>query len=951
VRRALATIVLLLVCGGHARAWNTETQDDSLGWQAAYLGNSQVGSLPASGWTRNEHSELSHVILKELALDGLYGLRSSGGGGMTVIDLNSALYQPQVAAAAHVGDNPNTLLEERFVPNPAYFTGLPDYSWAVHDWINKNSFCPPLPPGADARDYCYLFAGWMGMLNANHFGTQARKMYARYHAIALDVAGRAKTLREALAAARFPDDASAYAQFVLEGEMEALIFESVGQHFLQDRWSTGHMWERWNGNDYATAAPTAVSFFVAAASGLLHGSEGITKLPDPLGSPVVVSTPPGNTAVPVRWRIPGLDAFPGVGDYRLEDMHDGLFGAGFGFGDLPIDVEEQRARMFACAKAGWAEVIRGFGERAPGEWGLFGVPLPPAGVPVVENSECWEPWATNSAMAAGWLEHPSLSDIDKQARTVAVAETAAIGEIRERIVPLLDATWQIASRAAIDGPNETTLAQGAIGPILGVDTGDFYTSIPSYTEPFPLDALPDRDPEDRGRDKHAVFGFFNRAHADWWCENFEDVMLNLRGSDHPVDAAVCALLADRVYKGTDPAYRGINRELRKLALSGDESDPLCRFHGVETAGVDENLPYYLHPGYVFSSGAGESGTFQSVVSWCRMLPVVDTGPCPDDEAPDDDDAWDVAARVTTAGGTVTLTGHNFGDAGGEVLLAVSAAGPFNQSLPTSSWTDTEITLTVPALVASDWYLQIRPGGDAGRASVGRFVLRVGDETCGIIEPSLVGFWLLGNADNFYNPIALYFFDDGLVATRGTSVDSVRTVATWSASGNTVSVDPCPGQPQGAFTFRFRGTWSAHPVTDDFGILSCRAPNEDNCPAMRGQYWNVLSDGSEIPALVEFHTRDGYTTLAAQFPGRPGAIDCHGGCYETWANFWPHFCGPIPGFCAGALAPECGGHCPDDFVCTDSGFGCKCFTETPVECVPPNGPCPEGMTCFEGICIH
>ncbi|WP_410965167.1 hypothetical protein, partial [Salmonella sp. SAL4435] len=82
----------------------------------------------------------------------------------------------------------------------------------------------------------------------------------------------------------------------------------------------------------------------------------------------------------------------------------------------------------------------------------------------------------------------------------------------------------------------------------------------------------------------------------------------------------------------------------------------------------------LHPGYVFSPGAGDLGTYQSVANWCRKLPVVDAGPCPDDEPEDDDDSWDVAARVAPAGGTVTITGHNFGDTGGEVRIGPTVLG-------------------------------------------------------------------------------------------------------------------------------------------------------------------------------------------------------------------------------------------------------------------------------------
>ena len=606
-RRILLTLLLLAGVGGTGVvAWDTHVMNGliDLGWEAAYVGNPQAASLPGSGWTGNEHTELTHVVLKELGVDAVFGMEPVGTSNTTVVDLNG-VFQPQVLAGEKQGDNMTTLLEERNVPPPAHFAGLPDYSFAMHDWINKNTHCP-LDPATYAYADCHKFKGWMGNLNANHFGTQARNMYTRYHLLALNLAQRAKTMR--LLLDLHPLEATAYADFVKEAELEALVYEAIGQHFLEDRWATGHMWERWNGADQETSALYPLAFMVAAAAGLMHGSEGVTKLPDPMGSPLVV-TQGGDHAVPVQWRIPDLPPQPGVGDYRLEDMHDGNFGGEFGFSQMPIAVTDQKNRMIACSKAGWSEVIEAFGVTTPGHYGKHDVTLTQTSFPPIldEDNDCWNAWATNEAMRQGWEAHPATENIRLEARTLQqIAETQGVAELRERLLPHVEVTWRVASRVALDDPDGIFLARGGIGSFnvdpqgLGVTSGDVKVGkgfrVPTYAEPQNLDGLLTVDPQGRGRDKHALYGFFNRSHADWWCQNLQTELATLRGSPGLIRREACSYIANRAYKGTDPAYKGARVEKREFM--NQESDPICRYYGVETASLNESIPYFLHPGYV-----------------------------------------------------------------------------------------------------------------------------------------------------------------------------------------------------------------------------------------------------------------------------------------------------------------------------------------------------------------
>jgi hypothetical protein len=147
------------------------------------------------------------------------------------------------------------------------------------------------------------------------------------------------------------------------------------------------------------------------------------------------------------------------------------------------------------------------------------------------------------------------------------------------------------------------------------------------------------------------------------------------------------------------------------------------------------------------------------------------------------------------------------------------------------------------------------------------------------------------------------------------------------------------------------------VTDDFGVVSCPPPNDDVCPAMKGNLSHVFP-----PPTGEIDRGPADTRL---FAGQRGYLPirstvlqdfrCHGGCRQTWEYRWPHACGPLFQTCAGRRQPQvpfvCGtGLCPDDFECTDLGDFCGCLTVPRVACGAV--PCPAGMFCHPmGICVH
>jgi len=730
-------ILLLATAAPPALAWDTKAEG---GWRAVEITPAAPELLPFAGFEGNEHSEMGHIALWDLGVEDCFGLGLAGTCHLTLTDLNSALFHPQLRNVPTEYDDPSTALEERLLPPPAHFSGMPDYSWSIYDWANKNTLCPALPPGHDRQLPgipktwgCHDFTGWMGFFNANHFGSQARHMYLLYHGIALNLAARAQSMRTLLQASPLPRDFDAHIDYVYEAELEALVFEAYGQHFLQDRWSSGHMWERWNGADFESAV-LAETAQAGAFAGLLHGSQGITGLPDPMCSPEVVGSV-ATVALPVEYRIGAGAPESSVGDYRLEDMFDGGFGLEHQLNDMSIDVSLQKDRWIACSSAGWGEVIEAFGRDGSG-YGAWNVELPDRAFgEVVQSAECWNNWSTNEAIATGWVDDPLVGTASGLSRAVLSPASELFNLIAGR-TSLVEMTWRI-RRAANAAPLATTLARGGIGKLGAVPSGDVFAfdgagqpTSPDYAEPEDLDTLPVNDTTGRGRDKRTLYGLFNRAHADYWCEDIQFTLSDYRGVADPISQEVCQYLADRVYKGTDPTYDGGRVEVR--SYGGDEVDPICAHYGVRSQTREDALPYYLHPGYVAEPDAVGQYAHRSVEAWCRRVPVIDAidgavpgSPCWRLDASGDDQ--DVVAVVETTGGEAPLAGMDFG-APGEVWARPTEAGPWTSVISVSSWSATSIVLAVPPnffFDAGDWFLQVRPGGVGEEGwSVGRFILRV-----------------------------------------------------------------------------------------------------------------------------------------------------------------------------------------------------------------------------------
>ncbi|MDF0603745.1 hypothetical protein P1J78_23780 [Psychromarinibacter sp. C21-152] len=791
--------IAMLGIGLATSALGWETRVDAEGpnrWQSLYQLEpltDRAGELLQPLDLKDEHTRLSDLALKRLGVFGLFG--RGGSADIVVTDLNASFFRLEdLDGLPTVGDDPETVLEERRIPPPAHFSGVPDYSFTIYDWLNKNQLCPP---GSEIGDTCHKYVfGWLGNLNSTHFGSQATGMYRHFHTLALSYAARARMLHEA-AREVGAKEAEVYRDIIREAELEALAYEGYAQHFLQDRWAVGHMWERWNGPDYS-AIPTQDNYANTAVSGIagiIHGSEAVLAevrdIPAPtdymrdfanyygidltnfegtftLGDYALKADPMSSPILrnghlwPMRWRhasTPEMSHLPGIGDDRLYDAQRGAFGAGHRYldvfsgetvelDDLPLNADEQFEHMIACSAAGWAEVIRALGE-FDGTYGAWNAKLSPAApnFDVLARDTCWDMWATNEAMHLGWSKNTILSP--KVMARLAWAGNA-LADIVDYVsgddapkdffggdgLPRLPRKQLVQITARLELANQlapwgTEMARGGIGAFGPFQPGNRY-GLPDYAHPAAIENLPREDPT--GRDTNTLFGAFSGAHSDHWCRRLPEMIGAFRASDDPRRTEICRYLGSFAYAGTEDAYDGVQRE--RLLFEGTEVKSLCH---VRAMGLSEPAgdPYRLDQGYVsypdgLNAMAEDGRTLRTVANWCRAVPLLTLSALPELKNEN------LVAEIDAAQSELTLPGENLGNLPGDLLLTGPDGGEVVVRI--SGWTPNNITLDL-----SD--ADLRPGtdyrislsrGDDGMESVGLFILRTEEEPIELVRLEGVG---------------------------------------------------------------------------------------------------------------------------------------------------------------------------------------------------------------------
>ena len=156
------------------------------------------------------------------------------------------------------------------------------------------------------------------------------QVFRRYHDLALQ---RADACRQT--AAKLSVAGREEPRLLQACDREAMLLEAIAQHYLQDAWSMGHMWQRWGSPELADFAGAlsvnpslgdvnAIGDAVGRASGIIHGAKAITRFADAMCAP----------DSGIEFVFNGT-AYPGAGDLYLEqveaddlfvDQYDFLFG-------------------------------------------------------------------------------------------------------------------------------------------------------------------------------------------------------------------------------------------------------------------------------------------------------------------------------------------------------------------------------------------------------------------------------------------------------------------------------------------------------------------------------------------------------------------------------------------------------------------------------------------------
>ena len=283
---------------------------------------------------------------------------------------------------------------------PGEFAALPDFSFSLYDWISGNERCDPYSGTDDER--CHQFETHMGALNSSHFLPQAQRFYEHYHVLAMDRAGECAGLEDVISAVD-PLAADRFESVYLACEQEALVLEAVGQHYLQDAWSVGHMWERWGGPELSDHPEgLAAAQLVGALSGIIHGAKSVVPFADdPMCAPHAdVAYIDGSTG----------DLELGAGDLFWDDF----------LADArdPNHSDQTRA-LLGCSINGIREVYsqthQHHGVLGAADGAIADLTRDPLG------PSCWDQRATNKALLTGFQLHvlgtapnstPILSDAD-----------------------------------------------------------------------------------------------------------------------------------------------------------------------------------------------------------------------------------------------------------------------------------------------------------------------------------------------------------------------------------------------------------------------------------------------------------------------------------------------------------------------------------------------------------
>ena len=179
-----------------------------------------------------------------------------------------------------------------------------------------------------------------------------------------------------------------------------------------------------------------------------------------------------------------------------------------------------------CLASGWGEVVRAFGHvpRNQNDGVLTIVLSPPYDRPDHRaRARCDTAWLTNRSMLLGWAEY-ILVNVGRFARVAFLNVPGADGRPPHR------SSWaEVTARIGWfewRDPSGTGLARRDIGNFREAAPAGAYGAA-RYWPPADFSL---REKDASGVDEQAVFGFFNRANAAYFCRNAKAQLADLRGA-------------------------------------------------------------------------------------------------------------------------------------------------------------------------------------------------------------------------------------------------------------------------------------------------------------------------------------------------------------------------------------------------------------------------------------
>jgi probable HAF family extracellular repeat protein len=516
------------------------------------------------------------------------------------------------------------------------FASLPDHSYSLWDWAKGNETCPNAatdPASPPTAVQCHTFSSHLGPLNSTHFPPQSHQMYVWYHDIAMSRAQDCNDLYQKFSGNPIWKDANTQAlstSYVKECEREALLVEAIGQHYLQDNWAMGHMWQRWGGpqlnnfkplppyekvstlSDLEDARQRAV--VVAFEAGLIHGSDALTEhWPQPISLDSLYQVVVGGVG-DLAQHLFGGDGTLRFGGDQMSYGRDERIAWQFpvnplalplpqGVGDLysaaletptnpnPLSADPnttlQGSLLIQCSAYGMLQVYSATAQQSGPISGTF-----PGPTPDLLGDGCHSQRATNQAIYIGMGLNVTTFNASGVAtnRLIPVEYLMKVfpylvlslpqplgasvdPRIAAQLPPEMIRNGTIAQYYATYIPEGTDLAQSGIG-------GDFMSV--RKNEFFALGPAPDADPplwpalldpsiplETPAENARVIARLFHKSHVTEWCTNSEASPTSLKQNAQNYAGTPNATAALAVCK------EFVSRQVRLVDTQGNSTPSLC----------------------------------------------------------------------------------------------------------------------------------------------------------------------------------------------------------------------------------------------------------------------------------------------------------------------------------------------------------------------------------------